>query len=248
VFLLTHHEFSFVLLAGCDSNDSDGTADEKPDICEDRYAPSLLVRDPVLFRGDDNDTTRLVYREKVFNSEQSVHNFLGYQFSIDDDCQSSENLELTIDRTGGSCSETHYKVTPLQNIVACNDRYSSGPPFNISFSNPLSGDPKFVTVQLDDDPPVIRCGFHLDDTSGINEVSPDGKTLYHYTMKLADSSEFRFNEARFFYNVVVSYCVLVDRILTSSAKEARACLHYTYLPMRLLLSARTTVKLKFESM
>jgi hypothetical protein len=248
VFLLAHHEFSFVLLAGCDSNDSDGTAKEKPDICEDRYAPSLLVRDPVLFRGDDNDTSRLVYREKVFNSEQSVHNFLGYQFSVDDDCQSSENLELIIERTGGLCREANYMVTPLQNIPACNGRNSSGPPFNIPFSNPLYGDPKFVTMQLDDDPPVIQCGFHRECTPGINVVSPDGRTLYHYTMKLADSSEFRFNEARFFYNVVVSYCVLVDHILTSKCYEGKSVLTLHLPPHAFLLTARTTVKLMFESM
>ena len=190
------------MLVGCDSNDSDG--DEKKDNCEDRYAPSILLRDPVRFRGDDNDTTRLVCREKVFTSEQSVKNFLEYQFSVDDDCQPSENLELIIDRSGGSCRETQYTLTPLQNIIACNDRISSGPPSNIPFQNPLSGVSKNVTVQLDDEPPVIQCGFRLDSTSGINVVSPDGKTLYHYMMKLADSSEDRFNEAKFFYNVVVS--------------------------------------------
>ncbi len=223
MFLLTHHEFSFVLLAGCDSNDSDGTAKEKPDICKNRYAPLLLVRDPVLFRGDDNAIPRLVYREKLFNSEQSVDNFLGYQFSVDDNCQSSENLELIIDRTGGSCREANYMVTPLQNIPACNGRNSSGPPFNIPFSNPLYGDPKFVTVQLDDDPPVIQCGFHRECTPGINVVSPDGRTLFHYRSRLTEILDFQLNEAKFFYNVAVSYCVWsVTNSLPSA--EASACL------------------------
>ncbi|KAL3784268.1 hypothetical protein ACHAW5_005992, partial [Stephanodiscus triporus] len=78
-FSINWNYVAFLKFAGCDSKDSDGTDGQKPDICEDRYAPSLLLRDPVLFRGDDNDTTRLVCREKVFKSEQSVKNFLGYQ-------------------------------------------------------------------------------------------------------------------------------------------------------------------------
>ena len=187
---------------GCDGNDSDG--DEKKDNCEDRYPPLLLLHDPVYFRGDDNDTTRLVYREKAFKSEQSVKNFLGYQFSVFDDCQPPENLELSIDQTGGSCRETHYTVTPVQNITACSDRNTSGSPFNITFVNPLSGVLKNVTVQLDEKPPVVQCRFRLDSTLGIDDVSDDGRTLYHYMMKLSDSSEDQFNEASFFYNVVVS--------------------------------------------
>ena len=194
-----------MLLAGCDSKDSDGTVGQKPDTCEDRYPPSLIIRDTELFRGDDNDTTRLVYRGEVFSSEQSVKNLLGYKFSIDDDCQPSKNLELIIDRSGGSCRETQYTLTPLQNITACNDCKSSGPPSNIPFQNPLSGVSKIVTVQLDDRPPIIQCGFHLDSTLGIDYVSDDGRTLYHYMIKLSDSSEDRFNEAKFFYDVVVSF-------------------------------------------
>jgi hypothetical protein len=195
-----------VVVAGCDNLDSDG--DEAPDNCEDRYAPTLVVRDALLFRGDANDTARLWHTGAVFNDEDSAKNFLGYQFgAVVDDCQPSTNLDLIIERTGGSCSETHYMVTPLQNIPGCISRTSSGPPFNITFDNPLRGDPTNVTLQLDDEPPVIQCGFHLDSTSGINVVSPDGKTLYHYMMKLADSSEFRLNEARFIHDVRVSDCV-----------------------------------------
>jgi hypothetical protein len=195
-----------VVVAGCNNLDSDG--DKAPDNCEDRYAPTLVVRDALLFRGDANDTARLWNRDRVFNDEDSAKNFLGYQFgAVVDDCQPSTNLDLIIERTGGSCSETHYMVTPLQNIPGCISRTSSGPPFNITFDNPLRGDPTNVTLQLDDEPPVIQCGFRLDSTSGINVVSPDGKTLYHYMMKLADSSEFRLNEARFIHDVRVSDCV-----------------------------------------
>ncbi len=191
-------------VAGCDNIDSDGDG-EQPDNCEDRYPPSLTIRDSVLFRGDADDTARLVYREEVFKSEQLARNFLGYQFgAVFDDCQPSENLELIIDRSGGSCRETQYTLTPLQNINACNDRNSSGPPSNISFQNPLSGVSKNVTVQLDDEPPIIQCGFHLDSTLGIDYVSDAGRTLYHYMIKLSDSSADRFNEAKFFYDVAVS--------------------------------------------
>ena len=193
---------SFV--AGCDNIDSDGDG-KQPDNCEDRYPPSLTIRDSVLFRGDANDTTRLVYREEVFKSEQLARNFLGYQFgAVFDDCQPSENLELIIDQSGGSCRETQYTLTPLQNITACNDCNSSGPPSNIPFQNLLTGVSKIVTLQLDDRPPVIQCGFRGECTPGVNVVSDDGRTLYHYRSKLTDISDYELNKAKFFYDVVVS--------------------------------------------
>ncbi len=98
----------------------------------------------------------------------------------------------------------------MQNIPACNGHNSSGPPSNIPFVNPLSGVTKNVTVQLDDRPPVIQCGFHRECTPGVNVVSDDGRTLYHYRSKLTDSLDYKLNKAEFFYNVVVSivcWCV-----------------------------------------
>jgi hypothetical protein len=217
-----------------------------PDNCEDRYAPTLAVRDALLFRGVANDTARLWHNAEVFNNEDSAKNFLGYQFGgIVDDCQPSANLDLIIERTGGSCSETQYIVTPLQAIPACNSHNSSGPPFNIPFDNPLRGDPLMVTLQLDDEPPVIRCGFLLDSAPGINVVSPDGTTLYHYMMKLADNSEFRLNEARFWYDARVRVIVCELETYPLSCFETHVLtLHpssCTY-----LVTARTTAKPMFE--
>jgi len=226
--------------------DSDGDG-EAPDNCEDRYPPSLAVRDSVLFRGNANDTTRLWHRGEVFKSEKSAKNFLGYQFgAVADDCQPSENLELQIDRVGGNCSETHYKVTPLQNIVACNGHNASGPQFNIPFENPLAGAAQIVTVQLDTEPPVIRCGFHRECTSGINVVSPDGRTLYHYRSKLTDISDYELNKAKFFYYVVVSYYVLVCHKFTSKCRGK--CLSTNIAPCLFSYTARITAKLMFKLM
>jgi hypothetical protein len=197
----------------------------------------------VLFRGNANDTTRLWHRGEVFKSEISAKNFLGYQFgAVADDCQPSENLELQIDRTGGNCSKTHYTVTPLQNIAACIGHNSSGPQFNIPFDNPLAGAAKIVTVQLDDDPPVIQCGFHRECTPGINVVSPDGRTLYHYRSKLTDISVYELNKAKFFYNVAVSVC----HKFTSKCRGK--CLFTNIALFLFSYTARITVKLMFKLM
>lgn len=200
----------------------------------------------MLFRGDDNDTTRLVYREKVFNSELSVFNFLEYQFSVNDDCQGAENLQLIIEPLSGSCRETNYTVRPLQNIPACNGRNSSGPPLYIPFQNPLRGEAAIVTVQLDYDPPVIQCGFHRECIPGINVVSPDGRTLYHYRSKQTDISDYEWNKAKFFYNVVVSYCVSVCHKFTSKCRGK--CLSTYIAPCLFSYTTRITVKLMFKLM
>ena len=179
----------------------------------------------------------------MFKSEISAKNFLGYQFgAVADDCQPSENLELQIDRTGGNCSKTHYTVTPLQNIAACVGHNSSGPQFNIPFDNPLAGAAKIVTVQLDDDPPVIQCGFHRECTPGINVVSPDGRTLYHYRSKLTDISVYELNKAKFFYNVAVSVC----HKFTSKCRGK--CLFTNIALFLFSYTARITVRLMFKLM
>ena len=65
-------------LAGCDDMDSDGSG--KRDDCEDRFTPELLVRDASIFRCDEDDTKRLCYTDKWFQSDKQVRNFLEYEF------------------------------------------------------------------------------------------------------------------------------------------------------------------------
>ena len=148
----------------------------------------------------------------MFRNEQQLKNFIDYQFYAIDDCQSSQaieasqaRIEVKIDYKSGSCSETVYTVTPQQIVLVpeCNGLNTVGP-FNIPNINPLSGSSQEVTVQLDVVPPVVTCGFKTPGI-GINQISSDLKTLYHY---IVDADKFRLNEAQFFHRVTVSPHVL----------------------------------------
>ncbi|KAL3778621.1 hypothetical protein ACHAW5_005068 [Stephanodiscus triporus] len=180
--------------AGCDGFDSDG--DGKTDVCEDRFPPELYVRNPEKFRCDDSNYQRLCHRDKVFRNEQQLKNFMEYQFYAIDDCQLSQDIEVKIDYKSGSCSETVYTVMPQQTVPGCNGTNPVGP-FNVTNINPLFGSPREVTVQLDAVPPVVTCGFKTPGI-GINQISSDLKTLYHYIL---DDDKFRLNKAQFFHRV-----------------------------------------------
>lgn len=201
-------------LAGCDDLDSDG--DGKVDICEDRFAPEILVRDAKLFRCDRDNTSRLCYTGQVFSNEKDARNFLEYEFPASDDCTTSpKKLSVTIDKTGGSCYETTYKLTPVQNIPECNGTNFTDIELNnnvtISFENPLLGSPKVVTMQLDEVAPVVECGFFPQPNS-INVI--ENKTLYYYLsdtdMNALRLNDARLNDAHFYYNVTVSECTQSD--------------------------------------
>ena len=135
----------------------------------------------------------------MFRNEQQLKNFMAYQFYAFDDCQSSQAIKVNIDYKRGLCSETVYTVTPQQTVPGCNGINPVGP-FNITYDNPLFGSPREVTVQLDAVPPVVTCGFKTP-AIGINQISSDLKTLYHY---IVDVDNFRLNEAQFFHRVTVS--------------------------------------------
>ncbi|KAL9191170.1 hypothetical protein ACHAXT_000876, partial [Thalassiosira profunda] len=182
--------------AGCDEMDSDG--DGEYDVCEDRYGPDVVVRDALLFRGDEENVTTLVYAQKVFNSELRLRNFLGYQFAPVDDCSPTNKLNITIEHTEGTCRDSTWTITPWQNLPECDDREPVGA-YNIPFENPLIGRFREVTVPLDEDAPVVTCGFRPDDTS-INEVADDNRTLYHY-MLTSDGPGTQLSDAQLFYNV-----------------------------------------------
>mmetsp|Transcript_2549 Transcript_2549/g.3954 ORF Transcript_2549/g.3954 Transcript_2549/m.3954 type:complete len:1065 (-) Transcript_2549:183-3377(-) len=180
--------------AGCDELDSDG--DGLYDLCEDRFPPELIVRDAEVFRCDEDDTSRLCYHGKVFKNERQVKNFLDYQFPASDDCASTNRLNVTIEYERGTCRETVYKLTPVQDIPACNDREPVGV-FDIAYDNPLYGASKEVTVQIDDEAPVVHCGF-LPDSTSFNKI--DDKTLYHYMSK-SNNDGHKLDDAQFIYNV-----------------------------------------------
>ena len=113
-------------------------------------------------------------------------------------------------KTGGSCQNTEYTVTPFQNYSECVgfDYGSRSPLKDVPFENPLAGTPKVVTVQLDEIDPIVECGFFVPNANSINVV--DCKKLYHYMLK-TEGGGTRLNDARlknsgFFYNVTVSTC------------------------------------------
>ena len=187
-----------LFIAGCYDLDSDG--DRKVDDCEDRYPPNIVLRNAEIFRCDDDDTSRLCYDDKWFNSQKQVRNFLGYHFPAADDCAPTKKLSVKIEHDHGSCHNTTYTLEPIQNYSECNDRDDVKVGiFTIPFQNPLPGASKTVTVQLDEVAPVIECGFHPDNTT-INKV--EGKTLYHYMLR-NEASKMRMRDAGFFYKVTV---------------------------------------------
>lgn len=107
----------------------------------------------------------------------------------------------------GECRDTVYTITPMQNIPGCENHpdpifMQYGDSIDIPFTNPLNGTDRKVTVALDEVAPIIQCGFRPDITS-INEVSVDGKTLYHYMLK-TDGDGGKLADAQLTYNVTVS--------------------------------------------
>jgi len=192
--------------AGCDSLDSDG--DRVVDVCEDQFPPELIVRNADMFQCENStdDPSRFCYTGAVFNNKNEAIKFLKYQFPVIDDCQSASKLNVNITQVAGSCNLTRFQITPVQNTECL----ASGPnpnKNNITHVNPLNGASKEVIVQLDTLPPIIKCGFnstlHLERD---NAVSSDGKTLYH---RVVNSLDMMMKKAEFFYNVNVSFCVIL---------------------------------------
>lgn len=184
---LNPSSLSFVV-AGCDQLDSDGNGVK--DECEDRYPPSILLRNAEIFRCDDDDTSRLCYNDKVFKNEKQLLNFLHYQLPATDDCTiSPSELSVDISHTGGSCYDTVYTITPVQDLPQC-EGYNPGPPLNETFENPLLGTQRQVTVRLDAVAPSVECGFY----------DNGDKTLYHY-MSSSDEDQPRLVNARFWYKI-----------------------------------------------
>ena len=196
--LLASHDRHIMLLppAGCDGQDSDG--DGFADICEDRYPPDLVKFNAEIFRCDKYDTSRLCYNQQVFQSDLEARNFLDFQFRPTDDCQSSSNLHVDIQHTAGTCHDTLYTLTPYQDISRCENARPAGF-YNITFENPLRGKDesvKKVTLQVDEEDPVVTCGFH--DVDKVNVVEKD--TLFYYYDK---GSESTLIDSNFFYNIMV---------------------------------------------
>ena len=112
-------------------------------------------------------------------------------------------MERSVDT---SCQNTKYTLTPFQDIPGCVDYNYGDNAVVTTFENPLNGTSKVVTVQLDEVPPTVECGFLAPNANSANMVVD--KTLYHYMLKTEGGGR-RLNDARlkdagFFYNVTVS--------------------------------------------
>jgi hypothetical protein len=189
-----------ISLVGCDGYDSDG--DGQVDYCEDQYPPELVLRNVEDFRCDyhNTDVSRFCYTAVVFNNEEQVAIFLRDNFIAIDDCPATE-LDIEINKIGGTCKNTMFSVKPIQDTGCAPGARGE---HNITHINPLAGIVEEVTVHLDESPPSITCGFnHAPHVKRNNSVSTNGKTLYH---RLGDSvgSRLKLNNAEFFYSVDVS--------------------------------------------
>ena len=193
--------------AGCDDLDSDGDDPRNPDNCEDRYPPEIVVRNAELFRCNDDDTSQLCYNQRVFGSENQVRNFLQFHFPATDDCSPTTKLDVEIEHHSGSCRDTIYRLSPLQDLPLCNGITGVGP-FDMGFVNPLYGSTKTVIVQLDDKDPVVQCRFLRLDSNGYGIRVIEGNTLYHYMTK-TERDGLRLINTGFSYSVDVSASLIL---------------------------------------
>ena len=102
--------------------------------------------------------------------------------------------EVCIMRLIWKCHTLHHcfvELTPWQDISECNTK--------------LEGNKQTVTLQVDEEDPVVECGFH--DADGINVV--EGKILYAYTgselfARAGQKDIGDLQDAKLFYNITVS--------------------------------------------
>jgi hypothetical protein len=216
--------------AGCDEFDSDG--DSIIDLCEDRHPPTLMFANAALFKCDEANLAKHCYTEKVFLNNEHAKNFLKDQVIITDDCLIAKGLDMVISREG-TCSETVFTLVPRQNYTECDNIATSSnettapssspseasPNSNLftqtlPFVNPLLGRDKHITVQVDDEDPVVTCGFH-----DLGDLNVKDKTLFYYSNKRAG-----LKDAKFFYTIEVRiHCILLLNILR---KTPGTQLHY----------------------
>lgn len=148
---------------GCDGLDQDGI--KGADNCEeDLVPPTLKLRTPLA------STSRCdadVCFDEYFRDTSDAIAFLDSIFQAFDDCADSPNVKKSIARLaeGGHCKEARFHVTPFQTF----------PQDDSGTCSDLSGDPVTVKLGLDDQPPVVSCGFRP--SSSDLKVSNNGRTL-----------------------------------------------------------------------
>lgn len=197
--------------AGCDGLESDGDEGFNIDFCEDHFPPSIILADSSLFVSF-SDPTSLKYTDVVFSNKTHVENFFNYQASVDDDCQEDKNLKMITTHASGTCDETKYELVPRQYYPECSKSLYDKAGFQIKFQNPLYGKKSTITVNLDEERPIVECGFH--DIHDYNVV--EGKTLFHYDKK---HHKHEFKDSNFFFRVTENCPAAVDVDVTVKSNE-----------------------------
>lgn len=149
---------------------------------------------------DQSDLQKLCHVDTVFTSTDHVTNMLKHNFKVVDDCASSPSLGIDVVKESGECASTIFQITPWQEYGECENVDSNGD--SIAFEKILYGDSKTVTMQLDEEDPILECGFH--DADEVNVVK--GTTLYAYagSKLFAYSGKKNINslqDARLYYNI-----------------------------------------------
>jgi hypothetical protein len=134
--------------AGCDGIDQDfdeDSDDNKADNCEeDNFPPEIVLLDPLPVVNPMSEFFRL---EKTFSKEEAI-SYLKNAFQVIDDCSRPALLSSEVKLVGGSCLDTEFEITPIQE--KCPD--SALPSF-------LRGGATRVILDVDDEAPLAFCGF-----------------------------------------------------------------------------------------
>lgn len=87
------------------------------------------------------------------------------------------------------------ELIPSQNYPECDHLDNS------TFTNPLKGNKRDITMHVDSEDPVVTCGFH-DVSENNNYLRVDDKTLFHFIDKKV-SKDKRLTFSNFFYKITV---------------------------------------------
>jgi hypothetical protein len=184
-----------VKFAGCDGVDQNTEQDDGPgrykvvDECEeDNYPPELVLleRLPVVNVDNGVDVFRL---EKSFSKEDEAISYLESATQVIDDCSGPELLTRKVELVSLSCSDSEFKVTPIQEQCA-----DSG--------NFLEGTPMIFLLDVDKDAPVVSCGFNQTVPEGTAQLTRwvDGNNLF---LRLEGGGNWNPVDAGLFYEVTV---------------------------------------------
>jgi hypothetical protein len=219
-----------VKFAGCDGVDQDTEEDDPNgfgprrykvvDECEeDNYPPELVLleRLPVVNVDNDVDVFRL---ERSFSKKEEAISYLESATQVIDDCSRPELLTRKVELVRLACSDSEFKVTPIQEQCA-----DSG--------NLLEGTPMSFLLDVDEDVPVVSCGFRNTVPEGKAQRTRwvdgnDGKNLF---LRLEGGSNWNPVDAGLFYEVTV-------RSLNVSWIRSRKLLWATVLTSFVLASFR----------